>query len=119
MAVQPDPEELAAERAARAASKRAVADYLGLDPGVFVDSYRRPVCDDSCTTDCGFCKGYGPDSPPWAGLASTDRASRDAWVRGEYDAWHEKAHGIRSLLVWMVGTAVVVWALVWAAATFG
>src|SRR5690606_8361396 len=43
---------------------------------------------------------------------------RDAWIQAEYDAWHEKARGLRHLLVFMLGTAAVVGALVWAAVTF-
>lgn len=44
---------------------------------------------------------------------------RDAWIQAEYDAWHEKARGLRHLLVFMLGTAAVVGVLVWAAVTFG
>lgn len=43
---------------------------------------------------------------------------RDAWIRAEYDAWHEKARGLRHLLVFMLATAAVVGGLVWAAVTF-
>lgn len=46
------------------------------------------------------------------------RGDRDAYVAAKYDEWHEKARGLRRLIVLMVGTAVVVWALVWAAVTF-
>lgn len=37
---------------------------------------------------------------------------RDRMVADEYDAWHEKAHGIGRLIYAMGAVAVTLWALV-------